>query len=57
MRLLADENVPKPTVHALRHDGHDVLWARTDCRSEPDTLLLDIAESQSRIVLTLDKDF
>ena len=57
MRLLADENFPRPTVLALRQDGHDVLWARTDCRSEPDTLLLDIAESQSRIVLTLDKDF
>src|SRR5258708_15577678 len=57
MRLLADENIPKPTVQALRQDGHDVLWARTDCRSEPDSLLLDIAEAEGRIVLTLDKDF
>ena len=57
MRLLADENLPKPTVHALRRDGHDVLWARTDCRSERDSFLLDLAESESRIVLTLDKDF
>jgi hypothetical protein len=30
MRLLADENFPKPIVEALRADGHDVLWARTD---------------------------
>jgi predicted nuclease of predicted toxin-antitoxin system len=57
MRLLADENLPKPTVHALRQDGHDVLWARTDCRSKPDSFLLDLAESEGRILLTLDKDF
>jgi hypothetical protein len=46
MRLLADENFPKPIVEALRARGHDVLWARTD-----------LAESEARIVLTLDKDF
>jgi hypothetical protein len=27
MRLLADENFPKPIVEALRASGHDVLWA------------------------------
>jgi predicted nuclease of predicted toxin-antitoxin system len=57
MRLLADENLPKPTVQALRHDGHDVLWARTDCVSESDSFLLEIAENEGRIMLTLDKDF
>jgi len=30
MRLLADENFPKPTVGTLRAEGHDVLRARTD---------------------------
>ena len=29
MRLLADENFPKPIIEALRAEGHDVLWART----------------------------
>jgi predicted nuclease of predicted toxin-antitoxin system len=57
MRLLADENLPKPTVQALLLDGHDVLWARTDCHSERDSFLLEIAESEGRILLTLDKDF
>jgi predicted nuclease of predicted toxin-antitoxin system len=33
------------------------LWARTDCRSEHDSFLLGLAESEGRIVLTLDKDF
>jgi len=57
MRLLADENFPKPLVEALRADGHDVLWARTDCPGWKDVILLDLAESDARIVLTLDRDF
>lgn len=57
MRLLADENFPKPIVDALRADGHDLLWARTDLAGTSDVALLDRAESEARIVLTLDKDF
>ena len=57
MRLLADENFPKPIVEALRAGGHDVLWVRTDLAGTSDVALLDLAEAQARIVLTLDKDF
>lgn len=57
MRLLADENFPKPVVEALRADGHDVLWARTDLAGTSDLALLDLAEFDARIVLTLDKGF
>lgn len=57
MRLLADENFPKPIVEALRADGHDVRWARTDCPGWKDVVLLALAQSEARIVLTLDKDF
>src|ERR1039458_1146545 len=57
MRLLADENFPKPIVEALRAGGHDVLWARTDCVGWKDPVLLGSSESEARIVLTLDKDF
>jgi predicted nuclease of predicted toxin-antitoxin system len=57
MRLLADENFPKPVVEALRSEGHDVLWARTDLAGSKDIVLLDMAETEARIVLTLDKDF
>jgi predicted nuclease of predicted toxin-antitoxin system len=57
MRLLADENFPKPSVSALRAGGHDVLWARTDCAGWKDAALLDLAEFEKRIVLTLDRDF
>jgi predicted nuclease of predicted toxin-antitoxin system len=53
MRLLADENFPKPIVEALRAGRHDVLWVRTDCAGWKDAALLDLAESEARIVLTL----
>jgi predicted nuclease of predicted toxin-antitoxin system len=57
MRLLGDENFPKVIVVALRNEGPDLFWARTECAGCNDKSLLDIAESQSRILLTLDKDF
>jgi predicted nuclease of predicted toxin-antitoxin system len=56
MLLLADENFPKGIVDALRAEGNDVLWARACCPGWKDTTLLDFAESEARIVLTLDKD-
>jgi predicted nuclease of predicted toxin-antitoxin system len=57
MRFLADENFPKSVVQSLREDGHDVLWARTNLPGAKDNYLLDLAELEERIVLTLDKDF
>lgn len=30
MRFLANENFPGDAVEALRHQGHDVTWIRTD---------------------------
>lgn len=57
MRLLADENFPGPILAALRAEGHDGLWARTDCSGWKDAVLLEFAESEARIMLTLDKDF
>jgi predicted nuclease of predicted toxin-antitoxin system len=57
MCLLADENFPGPIIEALRAEGHDVLWARTECSGLKDAVLLEIAESEARIMLTLDKDF
>jgi predicted nuclease of predicted toxin-antitoxin system len=57
MRLLADENFPKLLVTNLRDAGHDVAWARTEYPGYKDRVLLDIAEREGRIVLTLDKDF
>ena len=57
MRFLADENLPKPIVESLRSSGHDVVWARTDCTGWTDVAILELAETEARIVVTLDKDF
>ena len=57
MLLLADENFPKRMVEVLRSSGSNVLWARTDCSGWKHATLMDLAESEWRIVLTLDKDF
>lgn len=57
MLILADENFPLPTVEAMRADGHDVLWVRTNCPGQTDAALLERAEVEAWPVLTLDKDF
>jgi predicted nuclease of predicted toxin-antitoxin system len=57
MKLLADENFPYPVVEALRGKGHDIVCARTDRSGLTDRALLERAESDGRVILTLDKDF
>ena len=57
MRILADENFPRPIVESLRRRRHDVLWGRTDCQGLKDRALLERAEADGRVIFTLDKDF
>src|SRR5947209_3306767 len=57
MRLLANENVPRLTVEALRAAGHDLVWARTDLAGSSDEEVLSRAQAEGRILLTHDKDF
>jgi hypothetical protein len=61
VRILADENVPKPYVSALRGDGHDVTYSRNVRAlgpSAPDAAVLEYAEDNDFAVLSTDvKDF
>ncbi len=57
MRILANENVPQPVVAELRRRGHDVTWMVEVGAEEDDVVVLARAQSEDRIVLTLDKDF
>ena len=57
MRLLADQNIPRRTVEALRKDGHEVAWVQTACPGADDDVLLNKAITEKRTVLTFDKDF
>ena len=49
MRLLANENFPGAAVAALRNEGHDVLWIRTECPGATDQNVLQIAPFRSRL--------
>lgn len=48
---------PLPAIEALRRAGHNVTWARMDPPGTGDAVLLDLAETEGRVLLTLDKDF
>lgn len=57
MRFLANENFPSDAVEALRQQGYDVTWIRTDAPGSSDTVVLAMAQAENRILLTFDKDF
>src|SRR5882762_3701588 len=57
MRILANENFPLAAVNALRQDGHDVLWVRTESPGISDRDVLSRAQLDARVVVTFDKDF
>lgn len=57
MHLLADENFPFDAVEALRHNGHDVVWVRTDAPGINDETVLAWAVAENRLLVTFDKDF
>lgn len=57
MRLLANENFPRAAVEALRAEGHDVAWIRTDAPGISDDAVLALARGEQRVLLTFDKDF
>jgi predicted nuclease of predicted toxin-antitoxin system len=57
MKFLADENVEKHLVDFLRNEGHDVLYVPEMTRRSVDEKLLERANSESRILITNDKDF
>ena len=57
MRILADENIPEQCIPMLRDFGYDVLWVREEQPRTPDPDVLDWATRESRLLITLDKDF
>ena len=57
MLFLANENSPGEAVEALRQEGHDVAWVRTDAPGAADQEVLKRAQKEVRGLLTFDKDF
>lgn len=57
MRLIVNENIPRSVCRALRERGHDVFVVKESLPGADDSTILGIAQSESRLVLTQDKDF
>ena len=57
MRVLANENFPGPVVRELRERGHDVAWIKEDLPGADDSAVLERARSESRLLVTFDRDF
>lgn len=57
VRILADENLPYPVIRQLREWGHDVTWAAKHYDGANDAELVEFAEREGRVIVTLDLDF
>lgn len=57
MRFLADENVSSTVIQELRAQGHDVLAVKETMPGANDAHILRRAQTETRLVLTHDKDF
>ena len=57
MRFLVDENLPLPVVEALRRQGHDAAWVRTDAPGSADEQAPARATTEGHVLVTADKDF
>jgi predicted nuclease of predicted toxin-antitoxin system len=57
MRIVADSNIQKSTVVALRGDGHDVVWVMERVKDPGDRAILEEAVRTKRVVITADKGF
>lgn len=57
MRLLADENIPLPSVDALVEAGFDVLCVARESPGVTDRSVLARARAERRLLVTFDRDF
>ena len=57
MNLLADESVDRPIVEQLRRDGHHVVFIAEVASGVDDDTVLKMANEESALLLTSDKDF
>lgn len=57
MRFLVDRCAGRRLAEWLRDEGHDVVEAQNLGADPGDRALLEIAESENRVLITMDKDF
>lgn len=57
MNFLADEGVDRQIVHRLRNEGHAVIYVADLEPGISDGAVLDLANRESAVLVTADKDF
>ena len=57
MQFLANENMPRAAIAALRLAGHDVVSIGEETPGIPDQTVLARAHAEQRIILTFDRDY
>ena len=57
MRFLTDRCAGRRLAEWLRNNGHDVVEAHSLGPDPGDRALLELAESENRVLVTMDKDF
>ena len=57
MKFLIDSCISKFAVDELRRKNHDVIWIPEEKRDPGDTVILNRAFQEERILVTADKDF
>ena len=57
MRFLIDRCAGRRLAEWLRDSGHDVIEAQALGPDPGDRALLEVAESENRVLVTMDKDF
>ena len=57
MRILADENIPRGMIAALRAVGHEIVAIAEIAPMAPDDRVLATAVEQGLVLLTFDADF
>ena len=56
-RFLANENVPRAAIDAVRQAGHDITWVHDQIPGADDEHVLQLALHESRVLVTFDQDF
>ncbi|MFN0216817.1 MAG: DUF5615 family PIN-like protein [Saprospiraceae bacterium] len=57
MKFIVDEGVDGTLVNLLREAEHDVFYFAESLQSTDDAIILEIANTENRILITRDKDF
>lgn len=57
LKLLADSQVPEPVVQEIRKASIKIATLPDQFKHRPDTSVLQLAQAQGRVLLTLDSDF